>query len=205
MSTRGAIARLTGTLPPRFRGRYHHWDSYPTGLGRMLWHLYHGHFQQDLNAMLRLLLDEHPAGWNTIVGKDFNLLPEIGGFGNNTGQENNEGMDALRPQCYCHGDQSEEAWEVTEQRFGERLRVGLCLLVRPETGTRPDARALVLPAFRPEDGRLLRSGRSARCLGAHCCPRASRSRTRLERARRRAAARSDVQQASERGACAAPR
>jgi hypothetical protein len=36
MSTRGAIARLTSVLPLRWKGRYHHWDSYPDGLSREL-------------------------------------------------------------------------------------------------------------------------------------------------------------------------
>jgi hypothetical protein len=36
MSTRGCIARLTGSQPWQFRGVYHHWDSYPSGLGRAL-------------------------------------------------------------------------------------------------------------------------------------------------------------------------
>ncbi len=114
MSTRGVIARLTHVLPPRFCGRYHHWDSYPSGLGQTLWKLYHDHFNCDLNAMLRVLLDQHPAGWSSINGADFNL---VSGFTELTSRksEAREEADGLRPECYCHGDRCEEAWEVTEQ------------------------------------------------------------------------------------------
>jgi len=41
MATRGAIARLTHTLLPQRAGCYHHRDSYPSGLGRTLWHLFY--------------------------------------------------------------------------------------------------------------------------------------------------------------------
>lgn len=68
MSTRGAIARAAGDS---FVGVYHHWDSYPQGLGASLWELYHGHFERDLERMLRVLIDEHPAGWSTIGGADW--------------------------------------------------------------------------------------------------------------------------------------
>lgn len=113
MSTRGVIARLTGTLPPRFRGRYHHWDSYPSGLGKTLWELYHCHFHHDLNAMLRVLVDEHPAGWSTINGADFCLLPRFTELTDREGEAKDE-ADGVQPQCYCHGDRGEEAWELTE-------------------------------------------------------------------------------------------
>jgi hypothetical protein len=79
MATRGAIARLerreSEGQPPVFRGNYHHWDSYPTGLGKTLWGLYHGHFQQDLELMLQTLIDNHPAGWSSIVAADFTKSP----------------------------------------------------------------------------------------------------------------------------------
>ena len=71
MATRGAIARLNGV--GRFRGVYHHWDSYPTGLGKTLFQVYQGHFGRDLDAMLRYLINDHPAGWSTINHTDFSL------------------------------------------------------------------------------------------------------------------------------------
>lgn len=78
MSTRGAIARATGV--GQFAGRYHHWDSYPSGLGATLHELYNGFFACDVRAMLRTLIDEHPAGWSTINGADFSLAPGFRDF-----------------------------------------------------------------------------------------------------------------------------
>jgi hypothetical protein len=73
MSTRGSIGRWVGGNPVRFFSVYHHWDSYPSGLGKTLWDLYHGYFKEDLEAMLKVLIDDHPAGWSSINGADFNL------------------------------------------------------------------------------------------------------------------------------------
>jgi hypothetical protein len=74
VSTNGIIARSTGQ--GIFEGVYHHWDSYPNqGLGQFLIHILTGHFDNDLARMLRVLIDEHPAGWSTIVNKDFALKP----------------------------------------------------------------------------------------------------------------------------------
>lgn len=69
MSTRGAITYATGD---GFRGVYHHWDSYPSGLGSALWKLAQS---QELRELLHSLIEEHPAGWSTINDK---------------------------PECYCH-------------------------------------------------------------------------------------------------------
>lgn len=113
MSTRGAIARLTNVVPLCFAGRYHHWDSYPSGLGRTLWHLYHGPFKRDLKKMLNILIDEHPAGWSTINGADFTLTAGFDEWNPDVEQPDVEQMD--RPQCYCHGDRNEEEWLVTEE------------------------------------------------------------------------------------------
>jgi len=100
MSTNGIIARETEK--GCFSGRYHHWDSYPSELGKMLYKLYHGHFNRDMEAMQKFLIDDHPAGWSTICRTDFSL---DAGF-------NNEGG---APQCYCHGQRSEDAQEWTEE------------------------------------------------------------------------------------------
>jgi len=105
MSTRAAIARSHGD---GFLGVYHHWDGYPTALGKTLWELYQGYFWGriggDLGLMLAVLIDEHPAGWSTINGADFTLAA---GF--------TEDMAAKQPQCFCHGDRHEPAQAVTEQ------------------------------------------------------------------------------------------
>lgn len=107
MGTRSVIARAMGD---GFRGRYHHWDGYPTGLGKQLWELYHGHFGRNLAQMLKVLIDDHPAGWSTIVHKDFGLSP---GYINLVldGQH----PEAKRPQCYCHGERHEVVNEFTER------------------------------------------------------------------------------------------
>jgi hypothetical protein len=102
MSTRGVIARVTGE--GTFKGVYHHWDSYPTGLGQQLIQVLIEHFHSDVPQMLRVLVDEHPAGWSTIVDKDFNLMPGYSG----------ELGDGHGPQCYCHGTRSEEPHIVTQ-------------------------------------------------------------------------------------------
>ena len=114
MSTRGAIARMTHVLPLHWAGRYHHWDSYPTGLGKELWELFHAHFERDLDKMLRVLIDEHPAGWSTITGADFRLTP---GWGEPPSDDATTEVEnpGCRPSCYCHGERSEEAWLVTDQ------------------------------------------------------------------------------------------
>ncbi len=93
MSTRGIIAERDDTHGG-FRGRYHHWDSYPRGLGKALYTIYHEVFEKDLKSMLRVLLHEHTAGWSTIVDGDW-ACPI--------------GFDEAGPQCYCHGTRSEPA------------------------------------------------------------------------------------------------
>src|SRR6266852_4091609 len=118
MSTNGIIARSTGEAT--FKGVYHHWDSYPNGgLGQALTQLLAGHFQNDLARMLRVLIDEHPAGWSTIVNKDFSLKP---GYTSDSAHPDPSDPDYAakkeafwsspdyrRPQCYCHGKRREEA------------------------------------------------------------------------------------------------
>jgi hypothetical protein len=116
MSTRGYIARSTG--PGAFSGRYHGWDSMPTSLGKSLWDMYNGHFKQDLKKMLTFLLDKHPAGWSTLVGKNLKINPGYTNVGDRNGMPFDE-FYALpknaRPQCYCHGDRHEGAQEFTEK------------------------------------------------------------------------------------------
>ena len=104
MSTRGCIARLTGSQPWQFRGVYHHWDSYPSGLGRALFRARNWEFVRDTEAMLKALIDNHPAGWSTVVNG--NLVRLKGVKGKNHSDE--------APQCYCHGNRQEKSWPVTE-------------------------------------------------------------------------------------------
>lgn len=70
MSTRAIIARWTPATTVTWEGRYHHYDGYPTGLGRQLHQLHHGHFNGDTDAMKRVLIEEH-TGWSTINGADW--------------------------------------------------------------------------------------------------------------------------------------
>jgi hypothetical protein len=75
MSTRSVIARATGE--GRFEGRYCHADGMPTSMGAFLWESLHGHFKNDLGAMLAYLIDapHAVAGWSALVGKELALTP----------------------------------------------------------------------------------------------------------------------------------
>ena len=86
-------------------GRYHNWDSYPSGLGEALYNLYYT-YNRDLSLLCKVLIDEHPAGWSTIVNRDFSLEP---GFITIPDKENQQ------PLCYCHGDHPEKAVLWTEK------------------------------------------------------------------------------------------
>ncbi|MCY0997449.1 hypothetical protein OWM54_09905 [Myxococcus sp. MISCRS1] len=74
MSTRGAIAVYTsGSGIPEhvssrpWRGVYHHWDGYPTGLGQHLMACVE-RVRGDLQAVVARLIDEAPWGWSTCMG-----------------------------------------------------------------------------------------------------------------------------------------
>jgi len=72
MSTRAVIAEPAGD---GFRGRYHHFDGYPSGLGAELWWLQHARYQGDTQAMRAELIGAHPGGWSTIIGADWSQAP----------------------------------------------------------------------------------------------------------------------------------
>jgi hypothetical protein len=101
MGTRGVIARHTGE--GKFKGRYHHWDSYPSGLGKTLFHVRLKEFNSDTEAMLKFLLDDH-IGWSSINDSDWKEEPGYGEEG---------------PQCYCHGERDELGWWSTEKDASE--------------------------------------------------------------------------------------
>lgn len=67
MSTRGCIARPLGDSG--FTGRYNHFDSYPSGLGRDIWHVLHGRFAGDATVFAKFAIDEHPGGWSSFPDK----------------------------------------------------------------------------------------------------------------------------------------
>lgn len=70
MGTRGIIAKPDGD---GWMGRYHHWDSYPSGLGVTLLSVYDSVFDGDVDAMIEYLVDGEPVGWSTINGADWSL------------------------------------------------------------------------------------------------------------------------------------
>lgn len=107
MGTRGIIARVT---PKGWLGRYHHWDSYPKGLGKTLFDLANGYFKGRLAEMMRVLTVEHKS-WSTINGKDFSLPPGYIDPGS-VQSEVAEAFDARVPQCHCHGGRHDEGWIV---------------------------------------------------------------------------------------------
>lgn len=64
MSTNGTLLRL---LPNgEVSGTHNHWDSYPSHLGMALWQLYNITFKKDVEALLKAVVDEHPAGWSFV-------------------------------------------------------------------------------------------------------------------------------------------
>lgn len=109
MGTRGVIARAVERSPGKlgFEGRYHHWDSYPSGLGQTLFKLANGFFQGDIEKLLHVLIDEHPAGFSTINGADPSLpagYRDLYGKGTTAKYEDPHGFE-----CFCHGARHEEA------------------------------------------------------------------------------------------------
>jgi hypothetical protein len=120
MSTRGCIAfaKEVGTNQTEWEGRYHHSDSYPTGLGRELWKQFREHFGGNFGAARQFFFVNHPAGFSTILGADL-LMP--------CGYEDDytKGYEKLpdgRPdfskplphgaRCFCHGNhhEKEDTW-----------------------------------------------------------------------------------------------
>jgi hypothetical protein len=75
MSTPAAIARWTNRGSHEWAGRYHHWDGYPSALGATLFDLVRHKTLGDLATTLRVLIDDHPAGWSTINGADWGRRP----------------------------------------------------------------------------------------------------------------------------------
>lgn len=105
MGTRSTIARMTNKNG--FSGVYHHWDGHPYSLGATLYKLYNGHFKKDIDAMLKFLIDDHPAGWSTINKADFT---KPAGYNDDWDNRISRG-----PECYCHGDRSEKGHVITEE------------------------------------------------------------------------------------------
>lgn len=125
MATRALIAR--GNLNG-WEARYHHWDGYPSGLGATLYKLFNGYFEKDAKAMLKVLIDDHPAGWSTINAADWNLEP---GFLEYDSRKDLE--EPYRPQCYCHGDRKEEGGPTIKDTDGDFWGAEYCYVINEET------------------------------------------------------------------------
>jgi hypothetical protein len=75
MGTRSAILRVSEECDGVPRGRYCHWDGYPAGVGATLFDLIRNRFEGDVEAAIKLLIDDHPAGWSSICGVDWDQQP----------------------------------------------------------------------------------------------------------------------------------
>lgn len=75
MSTRSLIGIYSDKGDGTWRATYHHWDGYPSGLGKTLWDIYHNFYPGALPAMMEFIVDAHPEGWSTLVGSDFTKRP----------------------------------------------------------------------------------------------------------------------------------
>ncbi|WP_435107159.1 hypothetical protein [Nocardiopsis synnemataformans] len=106
MSTRGAIA-VPATSGKGWWGRYHHYDAHPLGLGRELFHLYHDTFGRDHEAMAKVLVKDHPAGWSTVVRPYTPQVFERADFEQAGFRDLNDPDFDLYPLCYCHGRREE--------------------------------------------------------------------------------------------------
>jgi hypothetical protein len=79
-------------------------------MGAALFELANTQFKGKLEAMLKVLLDDHPAGWSTIMGRQ-----GAADFSKPVGYVDINRRDdyySNRPKCYWHGDRHDEAWEV---------------------------------------------------------------------------------------------
>ena len=136
MSTRACIAFETDPGGD-WRGRYHHSDGYPSGLGRTLFDLAR---RWDFDRMRRTLFEEH-TGWSSINGANWDApigfnskrlcaLCGISLFDHRTVETTPCKHEWSRgPACYCHGDRSEEGW-IVEPKDMDDSDMEWCYIVR---------------------------------------------------------------------------
>lgn len=55
--------RSTIRLPGAEKGRYVHWDGYPSGVGRAIWTIVH---RDGLATARKTLVEDHPGGWSSL-------------------------------------------------------------------------------------------------------------------------------------------
>lgn len=70
MGTRSVIAEPWGD---GFRGRYCHWDGYPSGVGHSLFRAHSERFSGDTDAMVAYLVTDEAVGWSQLAGVDWSL------------------------------------------------------------------------------------------------------------------------------------
>jgi hypothetical protein len=114
MSTRSVIARWTNKEAGEWAGTYHHWDGYPTGLGAHLFGLIRDKYKGDVNRALKELVDDHPAGWSTL------MRSRIG-----------------KPECYCHpeGGGAEESETPMTQATASAVGCEWAYVLDPDART----------------------------------------------------------------------
>ena len=71
MSTRSIIGYYTDEEKKAWKGVYHHWDGYPTGVGVTLLKLGR---ERGFAFIKKRIVDDTPQGWSTI-NKDWDLEP----------------------------------------------------------------------------------------------------------------------------------
>lgn len=122
MPTHGVIAfaNQTGLNQIAWEGRIHSSDSYPTALGRTLWQQFREYFGRDFAAARKYLVEDHPAGFSTIVGADLSLPCGYTNDFESAWEKLPDGRaDFSKPlphgaRCYCHGDRSNEHYLITD-------------------------------------------------------------------------------------------
>lgn len=72
MGTRSVVAVRYGDS---WRGRYVHWDGYPTGVGQALLEIRRNLYPNDLDGMVRALTETH-RGWSSINAEERVELPD---------------------------------------------------------------------------------------------------------------------------------
>lgn len=114
MSTRSCIAKPEGD---GWKGRYHHSDGYPSGLGRFLFEAHNGFFGGDTEAMVKYLVDDEPVGWSFIIGTDLSVGPEWREYedyplvpADRARYKGEKDYSALGPQSYSKRGEEGDSW-----------------------------------------------------------------------------------------------
>lgn len=113
MATRSMIGRFDENN--RIVGRYVHWDGYPSGVGQTLHKAFAKHFGGSAEIMATYFIDEHPAGWSSVMNADFSLpagFREVDDkpspfIFSSSGEPISNPNYVNQPECYCHGSRQE--------------------------------------------------------------------------------------------------